>query len=305
MTAKTMTIEEELLGATKVPPKAKSESRSRFLSRLCRATTDLDNDEWGRLSKPAQRWVNKAVDAMTAHTEIEDPSSDGPATEEAEPEAGEPEEALEEVAEDFSPTEDPKDEDDPNTETDNLPEGSTPEEIAKIQEPEPIEEPPKRKRGRPKKIRLPETETPEAAVPAKRKPGRPKKNIEVQEAGPAAKKEPIIPPPKAKTEIPPELKSKTQIKPELKVPIKVQPEDGDRKRFVVRSRRNSKPGASDFFRELCIDNPTWDRGALMAKALKSGYPIQPGTANVIYYEMKKILEILAEKGIINFEVEGK
>lgn len=290
MTTKTMTTEEELVTVTSLSPKTKSESRENYLARLCRAVSDLDNSVWSTLSKPAQRWFNNAVDAMTDHEEIEEFPENQTTTEEVAPTASK-EEELEEVAEDSGPAEDDdeSDDDEPNplarahkAEDEESPAADAEEALA---EPLPVEDPPKRKRGRPKKIRTPEEL---AAMAAPKKRGRPKKVIEVKEEAPAS--------PKVKAEKPaPKAPKEPEEAPEQL--------ETERRRFVVKSRRSSKPGASDFFRELCIDNPKWDRDTLMSKALKSGFPIRPGTANVIYYEIKKLLQILAEKKLIKFEVE--
>jgi hypothetical protein len=272
-----MTIEEELLTATKVPQKGKTESRSKYLARLCRAVSDLDDGEWAKITKPAQRWANKAIEAMTEHQDIKDFPENCPEEKDAPPPAASftEDEALEEVAEDTAPK-DAKEEDDDEDEEESPAVPDT-----ELDEPEEVVAEPPKKRGRPKKV-----ETVEAPAPKKR--GRPKK-----------------PAPVAK-EAPKKIEVKEEAPEPKKAPVaKPEEDDDERRHFVIKSRRSSKPGSTDFFRELCIDNPKWDRDALMAKAAKSGYPIRPGTANVIYYEIKRVLEILANKKLIDFGIEER
>lgn len=64
----TSTIEQELLGATNLKPRAR-ESRKKYVIRILEAVGELPDAEWDSLSEATQRWCNEMMDAHNAADE--------------------------------------------------------------------------------------------------------------------------------------------------------------------------------------------------------------------------------------------
>lgn len=65
-------LEAELMKATKIKgPKAK-EDRPAFLKRLVGAAQDLEDEDWEKLSEPAQKWVNAGATALNDDNDVKD-----------------------------------------------------------------------------------------------------------------------------------------------------------------------------------------------------------------------------------------
>lgn len=91
------TIEQELLAATKQKEKGKKESVKAFMARVGHAVSDLSDDDYEKLSAPAQAWFTQAAEALSEDTPA--PENIKPFSEfeeEAEPEAPAEETAKEE-----------------------------------------------------------------------------------------------------------------------------------------------------------------------------------------------------------------
>ena len=67
-------LEAELKAATQVAQR-KSETLPRYLKRLATAVKKLDDDDWQSLSGEAQKWANRALEAIEEHQDI--PSFNG------------------------------------------------------------------------------------------------------------------------------------------------------------------------------------------------------------------------------------
>lgn len=96
------TIQEEVLGLTKLKPKA-SESAEDFTARVVKKVNvmaDADSQNWEALSEEAQAWINDNVSAQEAETELkllELPAADEP-EEAEEASAGEQEQSVPKTA---------------------------------------------------------------------------------------------------------------------------------------------------------------------------------------------------------------
>ena len=56
--------------------------------------------------------------------------------------------------------------------------------------------------------------------------------------------------------------------------------------------------APEYFRELVIDHPEWDRHKALEEAKRAGFAIPIGTMNVTYYETRKTVDLLRSKGLL-------
>lgn len=289
MTEAIKSIEEELSEATGVT-KEESESKNKYLSRLLRSCSKLPDEMWDSLSNEAQQWVNDGIEAMTSKVDIPDFPGQEAGTFGGEGE--EPEEATEQVSDE-------------------------PEEIEEVlaeAEPEPIVEAPvKRGPGRPRKHPLPEAASTEP--PVKRKRGRPRKNP-LPEAAPEAPKvkqeitvqneEPV----KRKRGRPPKVRvagaELPKTGPRAAPTIEAPPVDDSADELVLinRNREKSTSGGPEFYRELVVTHPNMSRDQLRAICIKQGYEVQPGTANSIYYEARKLLELLQRKKMLRVPPKG-
>lgn len=84
-------IEKELQAVTKIKPKAKEE-RGDYLVRMAASCDpeELQEDDWGKLSKAAQDWANTAIKANNAEKDVADfPDVNGEDAEEGEAEVTE------------------------------------------------------------------------------------------------------------------------------------------------------------------------------------------------------------------------
>lgn len=67
-------------------------------------------------------------------------------------------------------------------------------------------------------------------------------------------------------------------------------------------RIKAKPGTSDLFRELLIDNPHLDKIGVMELCKNKGFEIPEASASTIFYQTHSTLKMLYKKGLLK---EGK
>jgi hypothetical protein len=292
MTETIKSIEEELVEATGTT-KEESESRNKYLSRLLRACSKLPDEIWESLSNEAQQWVNDGIEAMTSKLDI--PEFPGSEAGTFGGEGEDPEEIAAEV------TDEPEEV----------------EEVLAEAEPEPILAPPvKRGPGRPRKSPLLQQPAPTAQVaeaPVKRKRGRPRKNPLPEQSVQQPKQEIVVQEPvKRKRGRPPKVVAPQPVEelpktgPRAAPPEQEELDTADTNNVLIfnRSRDRSTTGGPEFYRELVLAHPNLTRDQLRAHCVKQGYEIQPGTANSIYYEARKLLELLQRKKMLRLPPKG-
>lgn len=65
-----------------------------------------------------------------------------------------------------------------------------------------------------------------------------------------------------------------------------------------KGRIKAKPGTSDIFREIVIDNPGMDIIAVMELSKKKGFEIPEASASTVFYQTHSTLKMLHKKGLL-------
>lgn len=76
------------------------------------------------------------------------------------------------------------------------------------------------------------------------------------------------------------------------------PDFGDSVSGKPAPKIKAKKGACTHYRSLIIDHPDWKKDQLVAEMIRLGFSLAKSTAQVMFYETRATLEVLAQKGLL-------